>query len=361
VHPRLRSRSAALGLALLAVLTTSCAHAGKAGVAVSKLDADLVFGAKLPDTKPANVLGGSDGSFVGRDQLSGDLTIPAQDFPNTPAFNKPRPALYAAQAACPDAALNAFPAEAAPPSPPNDRRPAVGSYRWKKNGSVKDNTTAGVEFGVHGFEQRLVDKVVDKGSSTNVSNPPPNPNAPGVVFQFDTVQPDLQGNVITTTWQVNTQPAQASQYVNGSNVAAHGGEPERGIVIKQIVRKDRQGNVASSFAPATGLLILPLPVTQGETFQSVATDPRSGLEYTYNAQVLPRQRVDACGTIVDSWLVHGTMAIAGKTQSNYTYDVGLATQLGGMPVYEKITQDDTNGKVDLTESIGQVSPDKAKA
>jgi hypothetical protein len=354
---RLRpSRSAVIGFALLAFFTSACAHSSKPGVGVSKLDADFVFGAKEPDTKPANVPGGSGDAFLGNGELNGDLTLPAQDFPSSPVF-KPRPALNVTKAACPDAPLNAFPAEAAPTTPPNDRRPAVGSYRWKKNGSVKNSNTAGVELGVHGFEQRVVSNVVEKGSSTNVSNPPPNPNAPGVVFQFDAVQPDLQGNAITTTWQVNTQPAQTSQYVNGSDVAAHGGEPERGVVIKQIVRKDRQGNVTSTFSPPTGLLILPLPVTQGETFESAATDPRSGQEYTYNAQVLPRFRVDACGTIVDSWLIHGTMTLAGKTQSMYTYDVGIATQMGGMPVYEKISEDDNNGKVDLTESLGQVSPD----
>jgi hypothetical protein len=359
VNPLRQSRNAAAAFGLAVVLMSSCAHAGKPGVAVSKLDADLVFGAKEPDTKPANVLGGTNGSLLGGGQLTGDLTIPAQDFPTTPAFRGPRPALYTPQAACPDAALNAFPAESAPTTPPNDRRPATGSYRWKKNGSIKDSTTAGTSIAVHGFEQRLVDKVVERGASTNVSNPPPSPNAPGVIFQFDAVQPDLQGNAITTTWQVNTQPAQASQYVNGSNVAAHGGEPERGVVIKQIVKKDRLGNTVSTFAPATGLLILPLPVTQGETFQSVATDPRTGLEYSYNAQVLPRFRVDACGTILDSWLIHGTMTIAGRTQSTYTYDVGIATQMGGIPIYEKIVEDDGNGKIDLTESIGQQSPEKA--
>src|SRR5207248_4598029 len=123
---------------------------------------------------------------------------------------------------------------------------------------------------------------------------------------FDTIQPDIQGNATVTTWQVNTHPAQSSAYVNGSSVAVHGGEPERGVAIKQIVKKDHLGNTTSTFAPASGLLILPLPVTQGETFESVATDPRTGLEYTYNAQVLPRMRVDACGTILDSWKIHGT-------------------------------------------------------
>jgi hypothetical protein len=355
--PLRRSRKAAVGV-LAAVLLSSCAHQAKPGVAVSKLDADLVFGAKEPDTKPANLPGAS-GELVGGDQLTGDLSLPPQDFPVT-SNTKPRPALKVSQAACPDAALNAFPAESAPANPPNDRRPAIGGYRWKKNGTVNDAATLRTNEELHGFEQRVVDKVVEKGSSTNASNPPPNPSAPGVIYQFDTVQPDIQGNAVTTTWQVNTAPAQASQYVNGSNVAAHAGEPERGIVIKQIVTKDRNGNTVSTFAPASGLLILPVPVTQGESFESVATDPRTGLEYTYQAQVMPRFRVDACGTILDSWLVHGTMNIAGKTQSTYTYDIGIATQMGCMPIYEKIVEDDSNGKIDLTDSIGQASPDQAQ-
>src|SRR5205814_3249032 len=149
-------RKAAAGLLLLALATSSCAHKGKPGVSVSKLDADLVFGAKEPDTKPANVPGGSSGAVVGTDQLTGTLEIPPQDFPSSPAFKRTVPASAAAPV-CPDAALNAFPAEAAPTSPPNNRRPAIGSYRWKKSGSLNDASTAHTTINVKGFEQRAVD------------------------------------------------------------------------------------------------------------------------------------------------------------------------------------------------------------
>jgi hypothetical protein len=120
---------------------------------------------------------------------------------------------------------------------------------------------------------------------------------------------------------------------------------------------DPKGNATSSFAPITGLLMLPLPVQQGLQFQSVAIDPSSGEEATFRGQVLPRQDIDACGDIVEGWKVSGTQSFSNSATTR-TEDLVVATQLGGLVISDKVHQADALGAnvIDTLISIGQQTP-----
>lgn len=344
--------------AVLALLAGACAHPGPTGVKVKGFDADLVFGVKEPPkaTTPANV--GSTGTTnIDPSLASGDLALPPQTFASLTPAKHPAVSNKAANP-CPDAALNAFPAEQAPIHMPIDRRPKVGVYRWKKGGT-ETKASIGTTIGIRGFEQRLVRNVKEIGRSTNVGTAgvPGATNPPGAIYSFETVQPTLDGTVKVTTWKVDTSPQSVSEYPGNGAPDARAGGPERGITIKSIQTLDSSGKQLDSFNPSSALLLLPLDVHEGEQFQSAAVDPATGQTYDFQGQVKPRQRVDACGTIIDGWPVVGTMTISGGSQTTYDYTVDFGTQLGGIPIAESISQKVGGDALDLQQSIGQLDPD----
>ena len=352
-----RARPAVVWLVFLAVLAAGCAKEGEAGVGVKNLEADLVFGAKDPvkDTRPANAPGPD--TNLTPEAAAADVDLPEQVFqkPKGPSF---KPARFV-PAPCPDAALNAFPAETAPLTVPSDRRPALGTYRWKKSGESRTALTGNQPIGIRGFEQRAVTNLVERGASVNESGTPNSAQDPGVVFEYDTTQPDINGLIVTTTWRVNTSPNSRTVNSPATPHSVRTGEPERGVAIRRILVKNRSGEVVSDFAPVTGLLIVPLPIRPGEHFQSAAVDSSTGASASYEADVVKRDRVDACGTLVEGWLVSGTQSFSGDA-GTYTqkYDVIFATGMG-LIVSEKTVFSSTDRSLDLHTTLGQTTPDKA--
>ena len=92
------------------------------------------------------------------------------------------------------------------------------------------------------------------------------------------------------------------------NVSA--GDPERGISLMKLQRVDAAGNSSElTFSPA--VLYLPLEIVPGEEFNSVGIDPRTGSVLQNQAKVMKRERVDACGEVVDGWVVESTQTFSG--------------------------------------------------
>jgi hypothetical protein len=100
--------------------------------------------------------------------------------------------------------------------------------------------------------------------------------------------------------------------------------------------------------------VLPLPVVPGEQFASVAVDADTLQVASYQAQVVSRDRIDACGEYVEGWRVRGTLTFAGETPQQY--DILVATQYGATVVSEHIVGQSPLGAYDLTFSLGQVHP-----
>ena len=230
----------------------------------------------------------------------------------------------------------------------------------------------GVKLPVAGFEQRLVRNVV-KVSETE--------------YTFETVQPELGSNVTTiSTFRVKTAavsktvtppveppdvthptapvplpitppgtgPALPKAPVPGS---VSSGDPERGISLIKLQRVDAAGNSSElNFTP--GVLYLPLEVVPGEEFNAVGIDTRSGSVLQNQAKVVKRERVDACGEVVDGWVVEATQTFSGAAQAAppRTYRYIVAPQLGGIIISEDIHTATAQGTTDVTLSLGQLKP-----
>ena len=378
-----RSRVVAALVAVLA-LTAGCAQQDPPGVGVQKLAVDIVFGVKppAPDAPPPNLApGAADGEAV--TYVPPALpSLKSLRAPGAPAFNTRPPRLPAgrlrptpltpARSTCPPATLNAFPATEAGFNVVG--LPAEGQYRWKRQGTQTVATLPGVKLPIAGFEQRLVRNVI-KLSDTE--------------FTFETVQPELAGGITTvSTFKVKT--AATSRTVSppvtppdqlpsppetpvpvpvtppttppGVEVPSvppsiTAGEPERGVSLMKLQRFDAEGNSSElTFSP--GVLYLPLQVVPGEQFTSVGIDPRTGAVLQHQAQVVRRERVDACGEIIDGWLVEATQTFSGSagTAPPRTYRYIVAPQLGGILTSEELHTTSAQGTTDVVISLGQLRP-----
>jgi hypothetical protein len=125
----------------------------------------------------------------------------------------------------------------------------------------------------------------------------------------------------------------------------------------KLQRVDAAGNSSElSFSPA--VLYLPLDVVPGDSFNAVGIDPRSGSVLQNQAKVVKRERVDACGDVVDGWVVESTQTFSGSAQTAppRTYRYIIAPQLGGIIVSEEIHTANPQGTTDVTLSLGQLKP-----
>jgi len=367
---------------LAAALLAGCVKQGPPGVGMQKVAADIVFGLKPgaplpPNLEPGQVGPGEPTTYVpGPASAAGGAGAGAPDeadFDSGPGgsrrvrFVTP---LNPARTPCPPAALTAFPAKEAGLTV--DGLPAVGQYRWKRTGTQTLANLPGVKLPVAGFEQRLVRNVV-RVSDTE--------------YTFETVQPELGSDVTTiSTFKVKTgavsttvtppvEPPDPNHpprsvplpvQVPGTQPALPKapvpqtlsvGDPERGISLVRLQRVDAAGNSSEvDFSP--GVLYLPLAIVPGEEWNAVGVDPRTGSVLQHQAKVVKRQRVDACGDMVDGWAVEATQTFSGGGQTSppRTYRYIVAPQLGGIIISEQIQTTTAAGTTDVTLSLGQLQP-----
>jgi hypothetical protein len=340
----------ALGfLVAVALLAAGCARQHEPGTTVKSFQASLAFGVKPPAT-PANFAPGP----VTEASLRADAGLPEQL--TAPFFpTKLRPALGAASAPCPPAGNSAFPKE--PAGITVMKAPLEGAYRWKRAGQVT-SAQFPVPLPVAGFEQRLIQQVSDVQHTVH-----PTTSQPGIIFTYQTVQPQIGSTaLVRTTWQVKSNSPQALQ--QSPQVAAtpnvRAGDPEDGIVIKKIEMLDESGNpTGPAFAPVTGLLMLPLPIFEGESFSSTATDPTNGEVAQVQATVGGKTLVDACGELTEGWKVSGTETFTGTQTETRSFDDVFSLVLGGIVAHEKLSVVDSAGTFNLDLTIGQLAPTKA--
>jgi len=350
------------------VLGTACARPDAPGVAIAKLQSEIVFGVKekaaLP--QPADVPGVTNAPV--QPQLAranviiereAALELPPEDLfvraaPEQPT--KPRPALRAAST-CPEAALNAFPEEPAPLNVPKDRLPLEGLYRWKKSGTspaVKGLENLGPQA-VSGFEQRIIRKVEVIQTDQQIEVAGNIAQREGKTYEYEFVLPNLAtGGLAAFTYQVKTngRSAFADDPVEEGGGFRTTGEPERGVVLKRIEPLD--GSKGGTFEPSTGLLLLPLGIRPGERFSSAAVDSTTGQTMQIEGRVIKPVRVDACGEILEGWQVESVLRTDNANPIKYTYVI--APQLGGTFISQTFEQGEGAQKSALTFSIGQKLP-----
>ena len=371
---RFRSKKLTSAAALVALASAACVHAGPGTVKVNPIEANLAFGVR-PQAVTAPLP-----SQAAQDLIpaisEGDVNV----IPTLPSLTPPK-------SACPEAPVTAV--VETPTEVQAIGKPLIGVTKWKHSGYVEVANAPGGRAAFTGFEKRIV-RNYNKVSDTE--------------WTFDIVQPVPAAQVnqangavaIVNHYKVKTNGF--SETVNppaGPVSPPSVGEPERGLVLTGTESIDRTGStVGTSFAPVTGLLLLPLPVASGESFASVAADPKSGETVIQNSTVSRRQRIDACGDLVDGWQVTSTQLFiglqtlvndlaAGKPPSLSSfigYDYIVATQFGGMIVDERIYEADllnapdalvqtlgsdpfphTPSPFDLDFSLGQLHPDPLPA
>lgn len=357
-----RPRIAAIAL-VAAVTTAGCSSPGTPGVRTDELQADIVFGVDIPEeveevsVSPVNIpveeVSATPAALT-------SVRVPPTQFRNRiPDRFKGVPFTVSAEQAaateCPMAPVGSAAAEVAPDVAKEP--PAEGVYRYKINGTRTFRYTNGAEMQipVTGFQPRVVRNV--KVTPNGVG---------GKDWTFEMVAPTGDGGVQVTGWSVNndtTQRQAKPPYVGENSVRAS--EPDGGFSLISVERFDGNGSPRSSFRP-TPITYLPMPVTEGQEFQSIGIDARGGTQRV-DGQPLKRQSVDACGTFVDGWLVELdiTDAHSGSRGSRHE-EIVVATPFGALPVSQRVVDtatapDGTIVASDITFSIGQLTPDPLPA
>lgn len=301
-QPNMRIKFAAV--LLLALMLPGCAGATR-GVGVKSLAADLVFGippleedVAPPDTFPTGELeatdirGGPQGSF-------GPTAI--------------RPGIAARS--CPEPEVNEVlnPSEDRPVGGP----PRVGKYLWVQSGSLNYGPQVG---------HLPISKFADRKITTSK-----NLTAPGD-WTFSTEQQEGNGTVIQQTFEViQSRPDTQRQR---AQVLREQGQLN-GLFLTQIV-KQLPDRTTRTFNPEPALLYLPFPVTSGYTLTSEAVDPTNLQTVTHTIDVRNRQRYNACGTLVDGWLVDAFQTFQGQDNTRRDYNYSVATSMGGLVIFEHV-------------------------
>ena len=340
---KLLSARRLLPLACL-VLLVGCVEPNDPGVAVKALQADIVFGVQPPaDAAPPSV-------------EPSVIVIEEGPPPTVPAAPRRPPAARTNLAPCRDALETAFPEVAAT----NDvtTLPATGKYRWKLGGS---RTVNGVRIPLAGFVNRTLQNVSSITTSPNRLSDPPNETVTRT-FTYEMAAEAPDGGKQVVTMEVRSNPQQQSATVPGVDRTLQVGEPQRGVSLAKVTNYDAAGKVIGAFTPTPAVTILPLDVFAGSDFTSVGVDPATGSTLVHQATVQKRIPVDACGDMVDGWQVTSQQVFtsaAGQTSAvSYTYTV--ATQLGGMLIFEKSgppANAPTAAAADTVElTLGQLKP-----
>lgn len=361
-----------VALPVVAVLA-GCVQQGPAGVAVKALQTDIVFGLKVAAQQAVPPLA-NPVTPVPADSAAGQLvdTGSGNALPPQPPIRliSPRPGASVPSAPaikCAPAAESAFPAQAATLSVATP--PREGRYRWKEvvDGPGPSGVTGTVTF--------FIEHDIINVSPVQVTQNPVPAGAGPVVgsptgetrrFTYDEVVHNADSTTTTTTYEVVTGAPQINQSQTvGPPLQA--GTSDRGLSLVKVVSADGAGKVTATFTPTSAVLLLPLDVVPSQRFQSSGTSP-DGRSLAVDATIGKRQRVDACGTIVDGWEVVSTQTFssaAGVRASQTTYFVG--TQIGALLTFVRKSAPDqvsqAKGTPGLavsarsTESLGQLDPD----
>jgi hypothetical protein len=152
----------------------------------------------------------------------------------------------------------------------------------------------------------------------------------------------------------------------------------RGVFIVSIVfeGKDSEGRtIRAAFNPTPAVQLIAFPVKDGAGVggttptqtgsrsidSSSGTDPGSGAQLTITGKVKGKKQVDACGERVDSWFTDAEQRFTytddrtGQTETlESNYDFGIATQYGGMLVYEHTDAPKDGPSIKIDARIGKV-------
>lgn len=392
MSPRRSSRTPLVAVLGVGMMAAACVDAGEPGVDIQALQADIAFGFEAPaEDEPIAPITGVPETVSSNDGFISDGSLNApfrNDFADRfkDILRIPTPP---ASTACPSAPIGSSPAMQAPEDVTT--LPEQGLYRWVRDIKIKTNVDgAEIEATETGFESRIIRAIEELGAGTNVNAD--DPAAPqGKRFTYETIAPAINGLTTINEWLVNTQPLSRGANVNqdpeGVTRTAEGvaegagvpldipdeaqenlpggqrveaGEPNRGLVLISERAVDGNGADQGGFNPSPPLLYLPLPVAAGNTWTSTGVDATSGETRRISGEVNERASIDACGTLLDGWLVEISETRATPAGAVIIdYEAVVSTELGAVIIGERFTADNGAGTViDATYRRGQVEPDE---
>lgn len=282
----------------------------------------------------------------------GSTTAPARR-----VVNIPEPTTSPPLGPCPAASPIATPDM--PASNTIQAAPAAAIYNFRDHGTYKvtgSNASSGT------YPTQSTEQVKNVASNSDGG------------FSFETV--DTLGETVTTTSYNYLPPTAASGTSAGSVPAA-------GLYMTAITT--REGNASPiSFNPtAPGLLLMEVPTTPGDVWQSTATDPVSQTSEFVTGTQDENQLVNACGQVIDTVAVHldgeikvaesaggvspttislgnlgGGQQYSPQGQLTFTADYNFAPQYGGLLVQDIVhttgTESGSQINRSLTSSIDQL-------
>lgn len=339
-----------IALAIFFLLASACTQADGPGVKVKAIASDIVFDSDAadPDAVPTLALPpATDGGFAALG--GGGVRAPVESEDDEPPPPPRRPRVKAppqAKPECPSALATAFPREAATFDVPHV--PAAGEYRWKRTVVKKTMEQSG-------FNGRQISNVSKITETPN----PATPDKPTRTFTFEETAAFEDGSSSLTGFQVRDNPPRQNVALQTGEKASTG-PPDRGVAITKTVLRDSSGKIIGTFNPSTPVLILPLPVAVPTEFESVGVDP-TGASYAVRGTVVGKERVDACGDVIDGWRVDSSQTFTSRDGRRHVSDVEyfVATQLGGIVIYQKaVAAEAVRGPDDPTviDHIAQLDP-----
>jgi hypothetical protein len=315
---RRRGTHAAPLLLCTAVLLTACGGSDQHSVVVRRIAADLAFGTPPPQTaapvRPASA-------------PSVSAALPAPDLTSVlpPAAVGPiiRHLPPAAGLLCPTAAADAYPAEAATADINVEPVPGVYFFRW----------SGAQQLSIAGFSSKVPVPPVTRRTLHGVAAASDPTDSQSYTFEVDdplnsTVARYLVRPFAGSITNPVPQPQPPDVPRQGLSVAA-------GVYLTHLAFK--LDGATFTFDSPLGVQLLQLPVGNGAQWTSSVADTSDNSSITLNGVVAGHDRVDACGTVVDSWRVTGTLALSAPSAPITISDsVGfdIATQYGGLVVEE---------------------------
>lgn len=343
---RLRSLLAVAALGLI----SACGNGNVPGVSVIDAQTDVVFGnTDKPTAAPT-----STGPFVPQGPgigLPPLPTLPPLNFHHQPPYKFPDSVQPVRNSFCAGPPLFATAPQAATTAVQG--QPDTGFYLWQLLTSQEVKPKVVIKTAKYAnYEVRNVSAITTR----------PNPQGDQTTtFTYDQVAQLAGGGTLTTTYQVK-QNAPGANVGNVGNIgtARRVSEPDAGLAIKAEVLRDSGGATKGSFNPVVPVLILPLPIVGGASFNGAGTDPTTGSSMSVQGTVKGVDRVTGCTDYVQGYRVDamvtssGTDGQAGPSEAQ-TYIV--ETQRGGLVVGN--SQTPTNSTTTYSSVIGDTKPSKS--
>ena len=352
--PRLSRASRRRTLLAVAALglVSACGNGNAPGVSVTNAQSDVVFGNPVASSSPVGTPNGQ--QFVPQGPGLGfptQPTLPGLTLNTPPPFHFPDNPQPVSTPFCPGPRLGASAPSAATTSVQG--QPATGFYLWQLLTS-----------------EQIAPKIVKKTALytndeiRNVSAVTSTPNPQGgqtTTFTYDQVALGKGGSTLTTTYQVKQNaPGVNVGQVENIGTPHRVSAPDAGVAIKAEVARDATGKVIGSFQPVTAVLILPLPIVGGATFNGAGTDPTTGGSMSVQGTVKGPDRVVGCTDFVQGYRVDATVTSSGSQAEagptvNQTYVI--ETQAGALVVGN--TQMASGSKITTSSVIGDLNPSKS--